>query len=140
MPQSTLGGIIPCLLLALGATPACAANYQVVVFSCAPSNCQVVHTQLAGNGGSKASYHQDDLAIEIEPLASGTDSIDARVSLHLRQARPLKAAIIKGSQAIAADMNSMVRISTLNSRFFSQLLNYTSGGHSYLVWGRLGHD
>ena len=139
MIQSTLT-MAGSLLLALYALPAGAVDYQVVIISCDTGNCQVVETQLPGHGNAKANYRQNDLAIEIEPLSSGRDNVDARVSLHVKPAGALNAAAHKSTETIVAGMGSMVRMATLNRQFFSQLLSYSHGGNSYLVWGRLGSD
>lgn len=98
-------------------------DYQVKIIACDTRNCELRETRLPG-GNAKASYARDGIGVEIEPLSSGQDRIDARVLLRV-------------PNGDSDGHNELVRVSSLNERFYTQLANYASGENSYLIWGRL---
>jgi hypothetical protein len=115
----------------LTCTPAGAEtfDYQVKIIACDTRNCELLETRLPG-GSAKARYVQNGIGVEIEPLNSGQDRIDARVLLRVPNGERSRAGDGEGS-------SELVRVSSLNERFYTQLANYASGENSYLIWARL---
>jgi hypothetical protein len=114
--------------------PAQAGNfdYDVKIFACDTRNCELVETRLPG-GTSKARYNQNGIGIEIEALNSSPDRIDARVLLRV----PNGERASTGDSAGENGSSELVRVSSLNEHFYTQIANYAAGENSYLLWGRL---
>lgn len=120
------------LLVAFHPARAGGFDYDVKIFACDTRNCELVETRLPG-GNSKARYNQNGIGIEIEALNSSQDRIDARVLLRV----PNGDRLLAGDNAGESGSSELVKISSLNERFYTQIANYAAGENSYLLWGRL---
>ncbi|RIX42550.1 MAG: hypothetical protein D3M94_18645 [Rhodocyclales bacterium GT-UBC] len=107
-------------------------DYDVKIFACDTRNCEVVETRLPGGTG-KARYQQNGIGIEIEALNASPDRIDARVLLRV----PNGERTAGNDSAGEYGSSELIRFSSLNQNFYTQIANHAFGENSYLLWGRL---
>jgi hypothetical protein len=127
--QFVLGVLLLCAVLSVGAAE---TDYQLLIVSCDPAQCQrVAEPRIVTRGNQKADFRRHNMKVEIETLHSQADEVDANVRIEIVNPG--------GSQtATSALRRTLFELPCrLTSKALTSLATFGADGAIYHVWAKI---